>query len=380
MPTDLELRWLGPILDCSGYAAAGRGYLRACNAVGIKVQARDRSRSENLKDKGMDAGILSMYQRLSANEVAPDAPTVQHQVPDVFFEDNKSKLRIGYTIFEMPRIPPHWVRCCDMMDVIWTGSDYSRQAFLASGVKPPVKILPHAIDTTLFTPWAEPWSITNRRSFAFISIFDFTERKGWRDLLLAYWSAFKHHEDVCLILKVYFGNFSEASQRDIIRRISQYKADLGFSKTPPILLYGHDIPNDQMPGLYRAADCYVGISREGFGLSYSESMACGLSCIGPEVGGTRQFMTPENSFLVKFSGFEPVAQEIIQMFPSFAGLEWVRHSWEHLAELMRKVVDNPVLRREKAQKGTEDIRNQLCDKAVGERIVGLLKEGKDNAV
>jgi glycosyltransferase involved in cell wall biosynthesis len=371
----MELRWLGPILDCSGYAAAGRGYLRACEKVGIRVQARDRSRSVSLKDKGMDDGIHAMYQRLHLNEVALDAPTVQHQVPDQFYENSKAKLSIGYTIFEMPRVPETWVAPCNMMDAIWTGSAYSRDAFVATGVKSPVHVLPHALDLELFSPAAEPWKVSNRRGFAFVSVFDFTERKSWRDLLLAYWSAFSPKDDVCLILKVYFGDFSDSARKDIIRRIARYKGEIGFSDTPPILLYAFDVRNADMPGLYRAADCYVGLSREGFGLPYAEAMACGLPCIGPEVGGTREFMTQENSFLVKHVGEEPVAREIVTMFPAFEGLTWSKHSWEHLAVTMRKVADDKSLRESVAARGTEEIRSVLSYDRIGTRIIELLGVG-----
>lgn len=367
-----SLRWLGPILDLSGYASAGRGYLRAADAVGIRIQARDRSRSANLKNKGIDQRILDMYARLSKTEVEPDAPTVQHQVPDCFFRDSKTRLSIGYTIFEMTGVPPPWVGHCNEMAAIWTGSEYSRRAFMGSGVTVPVHVLRHALDMDAYRPGIEPWSISNRRSFAFLSVFDFTARKAWRELLSAYWGAFKAGDDVCLILKVYFGDFGEGARKDVMRRIASYKAELKLTETPPILLYGYDVPGDAMPSLYAAADCYVGISREGFGLPYAEAMACGLPCIGPEVGGTRAYMTPENSFLVKHVGDEPIAQEIVDMFPSFAGLRWAKHSPEHLSEVMRRVVYEGTVRKQVGERGTSEVRSSLSYEAIGRRIEELL--------
>lgn len=372
----MELRWLGPLLDCSGYAAAGRGYLRACEAAGIRVQAKDRSRSLNLKDKGMDGPILELYERLSKTPVAPNCPTVQHQVPDAFFKDAKSKRAIGYTIFEMTRIPEVWVAPCNAMDEIWTGSEYSREAFLASGVSVPVHVLPHAIDLEAYSPGGPTWEIENRRSFAFLSVFDFTARKAWKDLLRAYWTAFGPKDDVCLILKVYFGDFSDDARKDIVRRIARHKADLKIGSRAPILLYGHDIPGSEMPSLYRSADCYVGISREGFGLSYAEAMACGLACIGPEVGGTRQYMDESNSYLAKFSHNKPIDREILSMFPIFEGLEWAEHSWENLSNVMRRAASDDDERKKKADLGLQHVRKTLSYEAVGAEMRNLLSPNK----
>lgn len=367
-----SLRWLGPLLDCSGYASAARGYLRACETAGIKIQAKDRSRSVNLKNKGMDDNIIEMCSRLASVEIPATAPTVQHQVADTFYRNEKTEYSIGYTIFEMTSAPKDWVPYCHMMDVLWTGSKYSRQAFLNAGVKIPVHVLPHALDLDRFNPAAEPWPIENKRGFAFVSVFDFTDRKGWRDLLRAYWQAFGPDDDVCLILKVFFGSFDDGARKDIIRRIAVYKSELGLDKTAPLLVYGHDVPMSQMPGLYRAANCYVGVSREGFGLPYAEAMACGLACIGPEVGGTREYMTEENSFLVKYVGDEPISHDMTLMNPSFAGLKWAKHSWEDLALQMKSVVFDEQLRLAKATAGLAAVRKNLSYEAVGKRIWELL--------
>ena len=360
-------------MDLSGYASAGRGYLIAAERAGIRIRAVDRSRSANLANRGMDDETYAMYQRLSKANVPPEAPTVQHQTPDCFFKNEKTRLSIGYTIFEMCSAPSPWAPYCDMMDVIWTGSEYSKASFVASGVKKPIRVIPHAIDMDAFSPHGPKWDIKNRRGFAFLSVFDFTERKAWKDLLRAYWTAFKPDEDVCLILKVYFGDFSDAARKDLMLRILRYRRDLGLKESPKILVYGHDVPANMMPALYRSADCYVGVSREGFGLPFAEAMACGLGCIGPEVGGTRQFMNERNSFLVKYAGDEPLSQEMTTMFPAFRGLRWARYSWEHLSHLMREAATKPSALKERAEEGTKEVRSSLDYESIGNLMKELLR-------
>jgi glycosyltransferase involved in cell wall biosynthesis len=322
----------------------------------------------------MDDRVTSLYERLNKTKVSPDCPSVQHQVPDQFFIDKKSRIKIGYTIFEMCSIPGAWARHCGKVDVIWTGSSYSKAAFMSAGVTTPINVLPHAIDLDVFNDQAKPWEVSGRRQFAFLSVFDFTERKAWRDLLRAYWTAFSKKDDVCLILKCYFGSFSDDAIRSVAGRIEAYRDELRLSDRAPILLYGHDVPQSQMAGLYRAADCYVGVSREGFGLSYAEAMASGVACIGPEVGGTREFMTPENSFLAKYQKDEPIGRETAAMYPMFSGLRWARHSWEHLSSLMQEVVGDESLRTDKAKKGMEDIQAALSPETIGAKISTYLGE------
>jgi len=373
----LEIRWKGPLLDCSGYAAAGRGYLLAAEAAGIKIRAFDKSRSINLYNKGMDEDILTTYKRLRDTPVSEDCPSVQHQVPDQFYLDYKTRKSIGYTIFEMTNVPRPWISGCNLVEEIWTGSAYSKTAFMASGYKRPIHVLPHAIDLSKFNDKAEPWPVKNKAGFNFISVFDFTERKSWRDLLRAYWNAFKPDEDVCLILKVYFGNFSNEATQNILDRISAFKEECKAPRTPRMLVYGHDVPQNQMPGLYRSADCYVSISREGFGIPYAEAMACGLACIGPEVGGTREFMTKDNSYLVNYMKDEKVGPETSKMYPDFSNLRWSVHSWEHLSSLMRQVVYGQEDRLRRAKKGMEDVSRGLSPKAIGSRMAKLLGGSSD---
>jgi glycosyltransferase involved in cell wall biosynthesis len=103
-------------------------------------------------------------------------------------------------------------------------------------------------------------------------------------------------------------------------------------------------------------------------------MSCGLACIGPEVGGTREFMTPDNSLLVKYVGEEPVAPDVVSINPAFDGLSWAKHSWEDLATKMQRVVDDSCLRTAIALKGKECVRKNLTFGEIGRRISALLPE------
>jgi glycosyltransferase involved in cell wall biosynthesis len=348
--------------------------LKAAQSVGLAVRAQDRSRSANLYNKGLSQETVDWYLSLSETSVDGDCPTVQHQVADQFFRNRKTKFSVGYSIFEMTGIPSHWIPHCYDVDRIWTGSDYSKDAFLNSGVSVPIHVLPHAIDIDKFSPSAPPWQIENRRNFAFLSVFDFTPRKCWKELLRAYWTAFSSKDDVCLILKVFYSDFSDEARASIMRRIVAYREELKLRNRAPILLYGYDVPDADMPGLYTAADCYVGISREGFGLPYAEAMSCGVACIGPKVGGTRVFQNPDNAFLVQFVGNSAVSPEMLAQNPSFVGLKWADHSWEDLSVIMRTVAERDDLRVQKATAGRDYIVKNLSFESIGKQMSDFLPE------
>jgi glycosyltransferase involved in cell wall biosynthesis len=368
--------WSAPF-DMSGYGAAARGYVKTLDEFGVRVRVEDRSASRGLAGKGTDDGMNRLLGRLKMNpDVPPDAPRVQHQNPGAFEVPRTGPRRrnVGFTVFEMLSIPPPWAAKCGLMDEVWTPSEYSRQAFLAGGVaEGKVHVIPHCVDAK-FRPGDRRWPIDNLRGFNFLSLFDFTGRKGWRELLQAYWRAFRRSDDVSLTLKCYFGSFGEGDQADIARRVEGWRAECGFRRqdTAPVLFYGFDIPHGLLPPFYCTFDAYVMLSREGFGLPFAEAMSCGLPAIGPAVGGNREFMSEGNSFLVERVGTEPIDEELVARTPAFRGLEWPTYSVEGLGHWMKYVYDHPQEAKARAAKGREDVRRLLSYDRIARMIVGRL--------
>ncbi len=364
--------WAAPF-DMSGYGVAARGYVKALDEFGVRVRIEDRSVSRSLAGKGIDEGVNRFLGRLKLNDVPPNAPYVQHQNPNIFDAPRgPTRRNIGFSVFEMLSIPGHWATKCDMMDEIWTPSAYSKEAFVAGGVsEDKVFVVPHFVDTKVFRPGDRRWPIDNLRGFNFVSVFDFTERKGWRELLLAYWRTFRRTDDVSLTLKVYFGSFGEFNQMAIMQRVDEWRSECGFRKqdTAPVYFYGHDIPQSLMAQFYCTFDAYAMLSREGFGLPFAEAMACALPTIGPSAGGNREFMTEENSFLVEQEGSEQVDDELVARNPAFRGLEWPKYSVDGLAWWMKYVHDHPREAKARAMRGREDVRRLLSYDRVARMIV-----------
>lgn len=372
MSKTYELRWRGPC-DMSGYGTACIGYAIGLSKGGLRLRLVDKSMSINLAGKGMDDHVKQQLAELQEVPITKSAPTVQHQVADKMQPSKASDLNIGYTIFEMTTVPTHWVKNCNLMDQIWTGSEYSRQAFIKSGVNENrIHVIPHILDLDRYNSKVTPIDLPNKAAFNFVSVFDFQERKAWRELLTAYARAFTAKDDVCLWLKIYQHSFEKEDQIALIAKLYQFLHDIGIQNPPRIEVCPFDLPYSVMPRFYAAFDCYVSISREGFGLPYAEAAACGLTIIGPEVGGVREFLTEENSYLVEYVGDRPISNEMLEINPTFTNLQWATHSVEHLEHQFRHVIENTDEAAKKGRLVQQTVQERLHYSVIAEKVKGLL--------
>jgi SAM-dependent methyltransferase len=149
------------------------------------------------------------------------------------------------------------------------------------------------IDVEQFHATAEPLAIQGRRSFNFLSVFDWTLRKGWDLLVEAYLAEFEASDDVALILKP--TSTSAASLQQVASELEAHVIALGRDPRdiPTLILEWAEVPVELMPSLYRAADCFVLPSRaEGPGRALLEAQACGLPAIAPAWAAAGKLLPP----------------------------------------------------------------------------------------
>lgn len=368
-----ELIWAGPC-DMSGYGVACLGYAVGLTRAGLRVKLIDRSQSISLQGKGIDPNLSKLVANLQTIEVSRNAVVVQHQIPGLLNPIGNTKRNVGYTIFEMTTIPEPWVIKCNAMDQIWTGSEYSKQSFVNSGVNPKkVSVVPHIIDCDRFTPEGNKINLPARAQYNFLSVFDFHSRKAWRELITAYAQAFKPKDSVCLWLKCYKHGFEKEQQAALIANIYKFIEEMKFEYVPRIEVCPFDLPSSVFPSFYRAFDCYVSISREGFGLPYAEAAASGLAIIGPEKSGTREFLDEDNSYVVDWVDDVPISEEMALINPLFTNLKWANHSIEHLSELMKHVYYNREEAKLKGLKVRQTVQQKLHYSVIGDKVTTLLE-------
>src|SRR5439155_23288119 len=203
---------------------------------------------------------------------------------------------------------------------------HNYETFAEGGVpERKLRLVPQTLDFATYRPGVEPYPLgVPDGHFAFLSNFDFSERKGWRPLLLGWARAFERDDPVCLVLKTL--SVAEWDERYVHERISRFLDNsLGpgaGDRTAPVIVVAEPLPAAEMPRVYAAADAFVCPSRgEAWGRTFMEALAMGLPTIGSRFGGNLEFMTDENSWLVD-GELVPVAEGAEVLDELLRGQRW----------------------------------------------------------
>jgi glycosyltransferase involved in cell wall biosynthesis len=216
------------------------------------------------------------------------APVISHQWPPSF--DNAGA---GPSVVVLPweygAAPAEWVDAAnDLLDRVWVPSEYVRQGYIASGMAPGVvEVVPNGVDLDHFRPDGPARELPGEAACTFLFVGGTIWRKG-ADLLLRAWAeAFGPDDDVRLVIKD-FGADSHYRGQSVIGDPALLAAD---PRLAPVVHLADDVPYQELPALYRAADVAVLPYRaEGFCLPALEAMACGVPVIHNGAGPTAEFV------------------------------------------------------------------------------------------
>jgi len=347
----LPVRWRGPVFDPCGYATEAINYLLPlAEQVDLGLLPLKTVYSEKYvaglaeKDRAALFALRDKYPTMSGGIVIDHAPAY------CFSRLSDAVYQIGRTMFETDRIPKNWVPACNQMDEIWVPSKFNLETFAASGVeRDKLVVMPQSLDEKEFDPAKhQPLPLPNRAAFNFLSVFVWSQRKGWDVLLAAYLREFSAADDVCLYLRTYLVAKPDGDPTAAIERLIREHAatlNLGDKPWPRIEILAEQTPQVDLPRLYKAADCLVAPSRgEGWGRPHHEAMMMGLPVIATNWSGNTEFMNAENSYLLDYELGE--TRNLEASIWLFRGQRWANPSEKHLRQLMRRVQQNPAETRE----------------------------------
>jgi glycosyltransferase involved in cell wall biosynthesis len=189
--------------------------------------------------------------------------------------------------WEFSSLRKDFVDIFNQANEIWTPSNFSRNAFVNSGVDfDKVQIIPNGINPDLFKPFGKKYNLQTSKKLKFLYVGGTIYRKGIDILLGSYIKAFTNSDNVCLVIKD-MGSKSFYNGQTAQDMISNIKNNI---KAPEIEYIDNDLNEIEIASLYRACDVLVSPYRgEGFSLPTLEAMACGLPVIVTEGGATDDF-------------------------------------------------------------------------------------------
>lgn len=367
-PRGILLR--GLMYDGSGYADETRGVIFGLHRAGLPLRIEPVGRQHD------EENLLSVEEReiLEALkhrqiDLARGVHFQYYPAHDFNFAMH-GRYRVGRTMYETDSIPDGWRAYCEGMDEVWVPSTFNCETFAAGGVSPGrLRALPGGVHTDFFRPGLEPLPIPMRRAFNFLSVFEWTQRKGPDVLLRAYLSEFKAGEDVSLLLKTYGRPDAGAEMLPQLAYFIERHMGMRLEDTPSILVFAPGfLPAADIPRLYASADAFVLPSRgEGWGRPYMEALACECPVIATRWSGQMDFLNDENSYLIDCETVPVPWNNDVELS---AGHRWAEPSVDHLRQLMRHVFEHREDAKKKAIQGrTEMVQKWDWDDVVRQRWV-----------
>ena len=354
--------WEAPLLDRSGYAAEAREFVLGLSALGLPVRATPAPWGSCRR--AVDAPTRTRLRRLMRARIGAPVAHVHHLFPPMWRIRHRSALQIGRTMFETDRIPPAWVRLCNAMDEVWTPGRFTVESFAASGVRREKLVaVPSPIRMADYDPATPPLDIPGLRGFVFLSVFDWSVRKGWDLLLHAFATEFaRDHDDVTLLLHVHSSHGVTGRELgELVDRFLRRRLGRSLRRVPPIKLLTRALAPEDLRRLYAAADCFVLPTRgEGWGRPLMEAMAMRRPAIATRWSGQLEYMTDRNAYLCAVERLVRVPPHALREAPAFRGHYWAEPSIDDLRRLMRRVVQRPAEARAKGERARVDVA-RTCD-------------------
>jgi glycosyltransferase involved in cell wall biosynthesis len=274
---DPSILWLAShFRHPSGYAEEARSFLRALEEAGHAPAARQlrRRRPHPTAHPRWNVELGPEAEALLNRQLRrwPRDPcvAVHHHLPRARRDPLPSKANVARTMFETDRLPDGWREHLLPLTEVWVPSRHNHGVFAAGGVEEDrLRIIGGTLDFDAFAPGIEPYPLdAPSGQFVFLANFDFSERKGWRQLVQAWARAFGPQDPVCLVLKT--GSVALHDGEVVRGRIESFvRATFGRgwqSRLAPIRILAQMLPSPDLPRLYAAADAFVSrLSRRGMG-------------------------------------------------------------------------------------------------------------------
>ncbi len=353
-----DIFWYAPLFEYTGYANEARNFILGLRARGVPLRAGSANEPSKAYLTQAAATELQALRQAQRQKISNFPILVQHVPGHSCTKIPATSYQVARTMLETYSLPENWAEHLNAMDEVWVPSAFNVDTFRRGGVTVPLRVVPGGVDTEVFRPGLAPLRVEGLRRTVFLSVFEWSLRKGWDVLLTAWARTFSADDDVTLLLRTRLFDDTEGTRAGLNERIDAFLSRLGTSRqqVAPIRVLTAPLAASDMPRLYATATAYVHPSRgEGWGRPIMEAMSSGLAAIATGWSGNTAFMTAENSMSI-----DSVLVDVPEHndCPWLDGQRWAEPSAEHLCQLMRSVVDDPDRARAIGARARADVEKQ----------------------
>ena len=269
----------------------------------------------------------------------------------------KNKYNIAFWLWELEDFPDEWCPCINLLDEIWTPSEFISQS-IRKKTTIPVITIPYGINIVTSNKYGRKHFSLPENQFLFLTMFDSNstiERKNPISPIKAFQLAFrKNDQKVGLVIKI-----NNEKQEDI----EILKESIGSYSN--IYLIAKTITKTEVNSLINEVDVLVSLHRaEGFGLPLAEAMVLGTPTIATNWSGNTQYMTNNNSCLVNYN-FTEIKEDI---GPYKKGSNWAEANIIQAADYMKVLYSDSKLYNKIAKQAKEDMNSNFQPQHMANRI------------
>jgi glycosyltransferase involved in cell wall biosynthesis len=272
---------------------------------------------------------------------------------------------IGYWAWELPAMGPDWRRGLGQVHEIWVPSRFTADS-LPAGVKAPVRIVPHPVRPAVAAPARDRFGLPGK-AFIVLTAFDMGStysRKNPRAAIGAFRKAFGDDPDCVLTLKI--GHAADAGWA--MEDLTDAVAGMGN-----VRIIDATLARTEMAALTASADVMLSLHRaEGFGLLPAEAMLQGIPVVATGWSGNLEFMTDADSALVRYRLVPVDDRQGTYVLP---GASWAEADIDDAAQWLRRLRDDPALRRDLGERGRAAAAARLSLAAYRNAIGSSLPQG-----
>jgi len=198
--------------------------------------------------------------------------------------------RIGLWVWETPLFPRWWRFAIDLVDEIWTPSDYSRQSIIPAVGDIPVRLRPYPVSPSVRNEGSiDPVQMRSSLgidddTFLGLAIMDISScpaRKNPWAHVAAWLQAFGDDPSSVLVLKLRVSKHTRVV-------LDELRTLIGSSGN--IRLLEKELTGDEIDALQSAADVYLSLHRaEGYGLNIHECLAFGTPVLATDFSANAEY-------------------------------------------------------------------------------------------